>query len=44
MVFIRQAGPGWLRRRYMDVAQRLAYCPLSLWLASGLSRLQKSSA
>jgi hypothetical protein len=44
MVFMHEAGLGWLQRRYPVLAQRLTHHPVSLWLASGLSRLQKSSA
>jgi hypothetical protein len=44
MVFLHEVGLGWLQRRYPVLAQRLTYHPMSLWLASGLSRLQKSSA
>ena len=44
MVFLHEVGLGWLRRRYPELSQRLANHPLSLWLASGLARLQKSAA
>ncbi len=44
MVFMRENGIGWLQRRFPGPAQRLADHPLSQWLASGLTRLQKSSA
>ena len=44
MVFLHEVGLGWLRRRYPRSADRLAHHPLSLWLASGLARLQKSAA
>ncbi len=44
MVFVREVGIGWLQRRSPGLSERLANHPLSLWLASGLARLQKSSA
>lgn len=44
MVFIHKFGIGWLQRRYPELSERLANHPLSLWLASGLTRLQKLSA
>ena len=44
MVFMREVGIGWLRRRYPELSERLATHRLSLWLASGLARLQKSAA
>ena len=44
MIFMHQIGLGWLQRRYPVLAQRLTHHPVSLWLASGLSRLQKSAA
>ena len=44
MVFLHEVGIGWLRQRYPELADRLAHHPLFLWLASGLTRLQKSSA
>jgi len=44
MVFLHEIGLDWLQRRYPVLAQRLTHHPVSLWLASGLSRLQKSSA
>ncbi len=43
-VFIRQAGVGWLQRRYPALCQRLAKHPLAHRLASGLTRLQQLSA
>ena len=44
MVFMHEVGIGWLQRRYPVLSERLASHPLSLWLASGLTRLQKSAA
>ena len=44
MAFMHEVGLGWLRRRYPVLAQRVTRHPVSLWLASGLTRLQKSSA
>lgn len=44
MAFIHEVGIGWLQRRYPMLSERLAKYPLSLWLASGLTRLQKSAA
>ncbi len=44
MVFVREVGIGWLQRHFPGPAQRLADNPLTQWLASGLTRLQKSSA
>jgi len=44
MVFLHEVAIGWLRRRYPELSERLATHPLSLWLASGLTRLQKISA
>jgi len=44
MVFMHEVGIGWLQRRYPELSERLANHPLSLWLASGLTRLQKLSA
>ena len=44
MVFMHEVGIGWLRRRYPTLSERLANHPFSLWLASGLTRLQKSVA
>jgi hypothetical protein len=44
MVFLREIGMDWLRHRYPRLVARLADHPLSLWLASGLTRLQKSAA
>jgi hypothetical protein len=40
IVFVHQVGIGWLQRHYPDLSERLANHPLSLWLASGLTRLQ----
>jgi len=44
IVFMHEVGIGWLQRRYPKLSERLANHPLSLWLASGLTRLQKLSA
>lgn len=44
MVFMHEVGLGWLRWRYPVFSKRIAAHPVSLWLASGLTRLQKSSA
>ena len=44
MVFMHEVGIGWFRRRYPALSDRIATHPLSLWLASGLTRLQKISA
>ena len=44
MVWLREVGLGWLRRRYPLMSQRIAAHPWSLRLASGLARLQKVSA
>ena len=44
MVFMQQVGIGWLQRRYPALSSRFATHPVSQWLASGLTRLQKSSA
>ncbi|HEY1475741.1 MAG TPA: hypothetical protein VGF53_16820 [Pseudolabrys sp.] len=44
MVFMHEVGIGWLQRRYPALSERLTHHPLSLWLASGLTRLQKSCA
>ena len=44
MAFMHEVGIGWLRRRYPTLSDRLANHPASLWLASGLTRLQKISA
>jgi hypothetical protein len=44
MVFMHEVGIDWLRRRYPELSERLATHPASLWLASGLARLQKSAA
>src|SRR5262245_27058842 len=44
MVFMHEIGMGWLQRRYPELSERFASHPLSLWLASGLTRLQKLSA
>ena len=44
MVFLHEVGIGFLRQRYPKLSKSLAAHPLSLWLASGLARLQKSAA
>jgi len=44
MVFSQEVALGWLSRRYPKLFERLTGHPLSLWLASGLTRLQKSTA
>jgi len=44
MVFLREIAVDWLRVRYPRLSQRIVMHPLSLWLASGLARLQKSGA
>ncbi len=44
MVFMHETGLGWLHRRYPLWSERLAIHPWALWLASGLTRLQKMSA
>jgi len=44
MAFLHRIVLGWMQRRYPELSQRLASHPLSLWLASGLARLQKISA
>jgi heme/copper-type cytochrome/quinol oxidase subunit 1 len=44
MVFMHEVGIAWLQRRYPELSDHLANHPLSLWLASGLTRLQKISA
>ncbi|MGH6684772.1 MAG: hypothetical protein ACRECA_12800 [Pseudolabrys sp.] len=44
MAFMHEVGVGWLRRRHPVLSEHIVSHPLSLWLASGLSRLQKSSA
>jgi hypothetical protein len=44
MVFMHEVAIGWFRQRYPALADRIATHPGSLWLASGLTRLQKSSA
>jgi hypothetical protein len=44
MVWLHEIGMGWLKRRYPDLSGRIANHPMSLWLASGLTRLQKSVA
>jgi hypothetical protein len=41
MVFMHQAGMGWLSRRYPVMWTRIAAHPWRLLLASSLSRLQK---
>jgi hypothetical protein len=42
-VWLRQIGVGWFARRYPTFCARIAAAPLTLWLASGLSRLEKAS-
>jgi hypothetical protein len=44
MVFVQEVALDWLGRRYPKLFERLTSHPLSLWLASGLTRLQKSTA
>jgi hypothetical protein len=44
MVYFREAGIGWVARRFPTLSTRFAGHPLTLRLASGLSRLQKISA
>jgi hypothetical protein len=44
MVFLHEVAICWLRRRYPELSERLATHPLSPWLASGLTWLQKISA
>jgi hypothetical protein len=44
MVFMREVGIGWLRRRYPGASERIANLRLSRQLASFLARLQKVSA
>ena len=41
MVWLREVGLGWLRRRYPLLCERYVSLPSSRWLASGLARLQK---
>jgi hypothetical protein len=43
-VWLQQIGVGWFARRYPKVCARIAAAPLTLWLASGLSRLERASA
>jgi len=43
-VWLQQIGVGWFARRYPKVRARIAAAPLTLWLASGLSRLERASA
>ncbi len=43
-VWLHDIGIGWLKRRYPVLSERFAANPLSLWLASGLTRLQKVSS
>jgi hypothetical protein len=43
MVFMQQVGMDWLQRRYPVLSERVISNPVSRWLASGLSRLQKVS-
>jgi hypothetical protein len=44
MVFMHEVGIGWLQRRYPVLSDRIVHHPLSQWLVSGLSWLQKSAA
>ena len=44
MVYFREVGIGWVERRFSTLSTRFAGHPLTLRLASGLSRLQKISA
>ena len=44
MVFLHEVGIGWLAQRYPILSERISAHPLALWLASGLTRLQKISA
>ena len=44
MVFMHEIGIGWFRQRYPALSDRIATHLGSQWLASGLTRLQKSSA
>ena len=44
MVYFREVGIGWVARRFPALSTRFAGHPLTLRLASGLSRLQKISA
>jgi hypothetical protein len=43
MVFMHDAGMGWLKRRYPVMSARVTSNPLSRRLATGLARLQKAS-
>jgi hypothetical protein len=43
MVFMHDAGMGWLKRRYPVMSARVMSNPLSRRLATGLARLQKAS-
>ncbi len=43
MVFMQDAGMGWLKRRYPVMSARVTSNPLSRRLATGLARLQKAS-
>ena len=44
MVFMHDAGMGWLNRRYPVMSARVTSNPLSRRLAAGLARLQKASS
>jgi general stress protein CsbA len=44
MVFMHEAGIGWLQRRYPALSAHLANHPMTQRLASGLSWLQRSAA
>jgi glycerol-3-phosphate acyltransferase PlsY len=44
MVWFHQVGIDWLARRYPALSARMAGHPLAQWLASALTRLQKSAA
>ncbi len=44
MVYMREVGIGWLQRRFPALSECIVRHSVLLWLASGLSRLQKSSA
>jgi hypothetical protein len=44
MVYFREVGIAWVERRFPTLSTRIAGHPLTLRLASGLTRLQKSSA
>jgi hypothetical protein len=44
MVFMHDAGMGWLKRRYPVMSARVTSNPLSRRLAAGLAQLQKASS